>query len=435
MQRRDFLKTVAFSTGVLATSNLEGFAKTLAVSRSKVRNPISKFSKPVAIAMWDFSWLLRHHSGTGEFEDWDKVLDELAERGYNAIRIDAFPHLVAANAEGKIQNEFYYPKADWKEPLWGNKFSVHTRPRQALLEFLPKCGDRGIHVGLSTWFFGEQSKRNEQIKGLGGLVRVWDETLEFLDKNGLLDNVMYVDLLNEYPLFNGFDWLKNKLKMLKTDTKVANIKNSSKEKHKAHDWVPGQSKFNEAQRDFYRKFMTDSLKQLSAKWPGLDFFTSLTRNDNVPWQDMDFSQFALLDVHLWFVLNAKFASDGDYWTIHAMKNDLGFEKAYAVLHKYWQANKEELTKWMENEICSVEKIGKQYGIPYGNTEGWGPIYWMDHPALHWEWVKQAGEIGARLGAKHGYMFNCSSNFTHPQFPGLWKDIKWHRKVTSIIRQI
>lgn len=44
--------------------------------------------------MWDFSWLERRWPGAG-YEDWDKVLDELLEQGYNAIRIDAYPHLIA----------------------------------------------------------------------------------------------------------------------------------------------------------------------------------------------------------------------------------------------------------------------------------------------------------------------------------------------------
>ena len=72
--------------------------------------------------------------------------------------------------------------------------------------------------------------------------------------------------------------------------------------------------------------------------------------------------------------------------------------------------------------------------PCGEFEGWGAINWLDHPALTWEVVQQAGEICARLGRKHGYRFNCTSNFTHPQFPRLWRDVAWHRRVTDIIRQ-
>lgn len=70
--------------------------------------------------MWDFSWLLRHHP-CGEFEDWDAVLDGLVERGYNAIRLDVFPNLVAADAQGRVTEEFHFPKGDWGPAMWGNK--------------------------------------------------------------------------------------------------------------------------------------------------------------------------------------------------------------------------------------------------------------------------------------------------------------------------
>jgi sugar-binding cellulase-like protein len=54
-----------------------------------------KFSRAFAIAMWDFSWAERRWPGAG-YEDWDQALGELKERGYDAVRIDAYPHLVSA---------------------------------------------------------------------------------------------------------------------------------------------------------------------------------------------------------------------------------------------------------------------------------------------------------------------------------------------------
>lgn len=59
-------------------------------------NALQKLARPVAITMWDFSWLERRWPGAG-YEDWDLALDELVERGYDAVRIDAYPHLLAAD--------------------------------------------------------------------------------------------------------------------------------------------------------------------------------------------------------------------------------------------------------------------------------------------------------------------------------------------------
>jgi hypothetical protein len=42
-----------------------------------------------AITRWDFSWLLRRDHDEAKYADVPRVLDELAERGYDVVRIDA----------------------------------------------------------------------------------------------------------------------------------------------------------------------------------------------------------------------------------------------------------------------------------------------------------------------------------------------------------
>ena len=69
---------------------------------------LKDIEQPVAIAMWYVSWLWRRYPGGG-FEDWDRALDELEERGYNAVRIDAFPHLVARDRDGRSVDVFHVP--------------------------------------------------------------------------------------------------------------------------------------------------------------------------------------------------------------------------------------------------------------------------------------------------------------------------------------
>lgn len=89
---------------------------------------------------------------------------------------------------------------------------------------------------------------------------------------------------------------------------------------------------------------------------------------------------------------------------------------------------------MDQAITAVAKKAKQNNITCGNTEGWGPVGWLDHPELNWNWVKEAADIAVVLAKKHNnYKYICSSNFTHPQFKGIWEDIKWHRKITCLIK--
>lgn len=87
LNRRDFLMTpLAASLASLANAALEGSL------RSHVRR------NPLAITMWDFSWLERRWPGAG-YEDWDSILDALKARGYDAVRIDAYPHLIHYGAD------------------------------------------------------------------------------------------------------------------------------------------------------------------------------------------------------------------------------------------------------------------------------------------------------------------------------------------------
>ncbi|MDX9974914.1 MAG: cellulase-like family protein [FCB group bacterium] len=427
MDRRDFLKVSGAAAG-LVLANERGLAQTAA--KAQALPSVTQVKDPVAIAMWDFSWLLRHHPA-GEFADWSKTLDELVARGYNAVRIDAFPALVAADPDGKVVEEYYFGKNDWKPAMWGHQYSVSVRPREALLEFLPKCTERGIHVGFSTWFSGPGV---EKVEGLDGLVRVWNETLSFLDGHGLLDNVFYVDLLNEYPLFHGFSWLEKELKAIREKDLNA-IPDAEQRERQAHQWDKDMGHYNGMQQAFYRTFLCDAIARLRGNWPGLNFFASQTCNDGVPWQNLDFSCTSALDVHNWFVLNGTLGQNTGYWeNIHNLAdNDRKFPEVNAALKANWTANKDALVVWMSEFMQSVAKKGRELGIPYGNTEGWGIINWLDHPALDWDIIKEAAELCARLGIENGYTFNCTSNFTHPQFPRLWADVEWNRKVTSIIR--
>ncbi len=430
MERREFIRNTAAAGSaafLLPTTILKGNILSGEVNAEQSINlPISKIKKPLAIAMWDFSWILRHHQ-YGEFQDWDKALEGLAERGYNAIRMDCMPQFIAADKGGKITEEYRASKKDWIPALWGNDYSMSFRPREALLEFLPKCKKYGIRVGLASWFLPHGNKL-DILNEDGGLLRAWTETLDFLKKNELLnDNIVYIDLLNEYPDCNGYDWMKVELNK-RSDAKKFILNNPNA--HLPQNFKP-QEKDKRLYIKFYNDFANDLIATLKQRFPGLDYFTSFHTWSGL--ENLELTNYSALDFHVWFHHNSTI---GKY--IDAAANtgniDRDIRADYANLITCWKENKGNLVSWIDQMITLIAQKARNNKIVCGNTEGWGPIGWYDHPDLSWDWVKESAEICVDLAKKHDeYKFICSSNFTHPQFKGLWEDIKWHQKITQIIK--
>ncbi|MFH1742194.1 MAG: cellulase-like family protein [bacterium] len=439
MKRRDFVQRISMGAGAMAMSaqaaraagvsgGLKPVSKNNPTANTSRLVRLHELQKPVAIAMWDFSWILRHHL-LGSFEDWDLVLDQLVERGYNAVRVDAMPQFVAADTDGTVQEEFFCAKDGWRPACWGNDVSVYIRPRDALLEFLPKCSERGIHVGLASWFLSHGTPRKDIFQEEGGLLRAWIETLTFLDNHSLLDSVLYVDVLNEYPFWHGYQWLQNEL------NERSDLNKFKEENPDAHipDFDPSRPRegMNPVQRELYNQFVTATLNELKKKWGDLPFYVSLDSEMQLP--NIDLSAFDGLDYHIWFVHNPSW-SDTRYRDIHGLNNEQKFYEIYDDMMRFWRERRKEMIGWMEERITTISQTAKQHGIPCGNTEGWGSIIWIDHPALGWEWVKESGDICSELALQHGYKFICTSNFTHPQFKGMWEDIAWHRRITDRIKK-
>lgn len=423
--RRNFIRQLSAGAGIIS---IPGMLPSLTFQHpeSNLKMPVrvSSLQKPVAIVMWDFSWILRHHH-YGEFENWDHVLEGLAERGYNAIRIDAMPQFVAADTDGKSENEFRSVKNGWQPSLWGNDYTMSFRPKEALLEFLPKCEKYGIKVGLATWFMQHGTNRRDIFKEEGGLLRAWEETLSFLKTNQLLDNVIYTDLLNEYPNWHGYDWLKKNMNRLsgldqyKLDNPEANVP----------DQIISGKNSNQEQQKFYSNFIGSTIRTLKTKYPDMDFYASL--DSSMELDRIDLSEFDALDYHIWFAHTGKIPGLDK---VGARDQSQDYREVYKGLQAYWKENRTTLVQWMEGRLSDISSSAAKHKIVCGNTEGWGPISWFDHPELGWEWTKESAEICVDIAKRHNnYKFICTSNFTHPQFRGMWDDIKWHQRITEKIK--
>jgi len=401
MKRRRFLK-YASSAAILSTPAVGTIPAWAAKPKENKTVPYSAHgsSYPRAITMWDFSWIERRWPGAG-YEDWDRVLDELVLRGYNAVRIDAFPHFVAIDPHKEWTMPPVWSVEDWGSPAL-NKIVIQP----SLNSFIAKCSDRGIKVGLSSWFREDTDNVRLQIKSPEIMADQWIKTLESIANEGLLDAILYVDLCNEWPGEYWAPYFKN---------------------------TPPDLTWGGWHTDTSLSWMRKSAKLVKTAFPDIPVTFSFDANENeLMKKDVSFLDF--LEPHIWMSQQQgqEFYKAIDYK--FELFNNQGYEalakngkKVYYERKTYWDG-------LLTDKITSVASISRKIGQPLMTTECWADINYKDWPLLEWDWIKELCALGVEKAAATGrWVAIATSNFCGPQFTGMWNDVDWHLKMTGIIR--
>jgi hypothetical protein len=375
---------------------LVGTALGSAPTSVAARRPAEKRAR--AITMWDFSWLERRWPGAG-YEDWDIALDGLVERGYDAVRIDVYPHLVATDG-----SKSWLLKPVWNNQDWGAPTLTRVVVLPALLTFLGKCRSRGIKVGLSTWFREDSDNVRQRITDPDKLAAVWRATLDEIARAGLLDALLYVDLCNEWP---GPIWAT---------------------------FVDPPLPWGAWRDPRSLTWMRQSLAALRRDFPTLPLLFSGTAGSIADYATDDARIMDAIEYHIWMVNGNKSEftktvgykgerfSDTGY---HAVQ--LNAASLYASKPAYWQT-------LLTDQIAQAAAASRTAGLPMMTTECWGIVDYKDWPLLPWDWVKELCEIGTLAAARTGrWLAVATSNFCGPQFEGMWRDVAWHRRLTSAIK--
>ena len=355
---------------------------------------------PRAITMWDFSWLERRWPGAG-FEDWDLALDELTERGYNAVRIEAYPHLVGVNPTKEWVLDEVWNQQDWGSP---DRIKVQVQP--ALNEFIRKCGERDIRVGLSSWYRTDTTHQEMTITTPEIMAQRWINTLKTIEDAGLLDNILYVDLCNEWP---GNIW--------------APFFNALYPKVYWGQWDAPES----------MEWMKKAIALVREAYPDLPLVFSTDSQDLWRFKN-DLSYFDLVEHHIWMANQnqGEFLKAIDYkngrFDPQAYKNvQANAERVYREKPDYWSG-------LLIKQIDAMAETARGIGKPLITTECWGIIDYKDWPMLKWDWVKDLCEMGVKEAAATGQWVGiATSNFCAPQFVGMWRDVEWHRRLTTLIK--
>lgn len=352
----------------------------------------------LAITMWEFSWLERRWPGAG-YEDWDKALDGLKARGYDAVRIDAFPHLVAIDPYREWE---LLPH--WNQQDWGSPAINRVKVQPMLNQFIRKCSDRGIKVALSAWFRTDRDNSALLIPSAQRHAEIWIKTLETIDSEGLLNNILYVDMCNEWPL-----------EVWAPFYKPQNL---------ARSWTSQQSV----------DWMKTAVEAVRKRFPSLKYCFSIT-NDFDKWRGVDVSYFDLLELHLWMAQ----CSDEEFFKRinynYERFDSIGYENIAKYAERLYQSCPD---YWLSKLKAGIENLAdwaSDVKLPIITTECWSLVDYKDWPLLNWGWIKEICEFGVNEALKTGkWSAMATSNFCGPQFHGMWDDIEWHKRMTNKIHQ-
>lgn len=154
----------------------------------------------LAIADWDYSWLLRADGrDESEFHLLPRRVEELAERGFKVLRVDAWPHLVAADSHGQTNDDFTVIAHASSRGRRGSQQPRQVRPADKLLRLAQAAKEHGIRLWLTSWLLPDTQARRSQARLPADYVRIWHDTLDWLDQQNALDAVMAVDFGHHFP--------------------------------------------------------------------------------------------------------------------------------------------------------------------------------------------------------------------------------------------
>lgn len=355
---------------------------------------------PLAVAVWDFSWLERRGPGGG-YEDWAVALDELVERGYDCVRIDAYPHLIAADRSASWRLRPVWTQLDWGAPL-----PIEVRPERALYGFLRLCAARGVSVILSSWFREDFTDVRKWLTSPDLHADAWITTLHGIALRGLLDTVVAVDLCNGWaaPIWAPFLYRRfaDRPKPLsRTDEEV-------------------------------RQWTNRALGLVRQEFPTLPLCMSVS-DELTTWADQDVSAHDFLEPHIWMVTGSDFY-DRLGFDLDACLFDPSQTVALRAAEQVYRAAEDHWRAHLAGQIADMARWSHATGKPLVTSQCWALVTWRDDPGLDWGWVKELCAFGVTEAARHGrWVGLATSNFCGPQFRGMWADVEWHRALTARIR--
>lgn len=369
-------------------------------------------SAPLAMACWDYSWLTRRDGRQCEYRNLDLVFEELALRGYNALRLDPFPHLIAPAPNGIVVERFdLLPEG--RELRRGLARPVQVQPRRWLVELLRRARQHDIKLWLSSWFLADTQARRSFVRRPRDFIQVWAETLGFIEREGFADQVVAVDFCHQFPLLPAAAGAHRRIFGVHRANPLPHLLN----------WSTGTEQRIE-------EYLLEVPRSLRSLFPAFLYGVSAGPALEHSLRQMDTSELDFVDSHVWLTDDPRFRiATGDILPVNGppvLENVRGRVAAllYRQSRDHWnQRLHARLARQVD--FARVRRV-----LP---TIGEGYIKTGNEQALDWGWVRAVSEQVISDAVEHGISVVNPGIYARPHSPQFWGDEQWHRRMTAKIR--
>ena len=366
----------------------------------------------LTFAMWDQAFLLRHGPG-GSFADWDRVLDETIERGYNTVRLDPMPQWLDLKQPDTV---LHWPDPQAPYLPWDWNTAVTAPAARWLIEFMEKLLARPeLHYTLSAWWFGLTP--GHALQGPATLrtpashtegAEMWAVMLQEWKRRFGFARLVYVDVANEVPYF--FPGFLDRLK-----------------KEHGLDWGASAA-FTPAQAQAIAAELNPALALLRREFPELRFTLSI--HGDLRWLDVPL-ELDCLDVHFYADADPRWSQRtrfGEFMPHLYSRNDWHAEFSDRC-RRTAAAVAPMLRQRQRAKLAQFATWAAERGAPLTTTEAWSTWYYFDSPDLDWGWLLEWAEWSVEDALDAGMWGWTPHNYLQPHFAN-WRDVDWHRRLTD-----
>jgi hypothetical protein len=367
----------------------------------------------LTMAMWDQAYALRHMPG-GSFADYDRVLEETVERGYNTVRIDPMPQWIDLRNPDRV--------LEWPDPHepfmpWDWNTAVKGPVGLWIIDFMQKLQKHAsLHYTLSAWWFmpglptsppapAVLRRPTTMLEG----AEMWAVLLTDWKRRFGFDRLLYVDIANETPYF--FPQLQERLKQA------------------TGAGFGGSAAFTPAQISFLANEINKPLALLRREFPELVFTTSI--HADVRWLDVPL-ELDCLDVHFYADADPRWTERtrfNDFVDDNLFKTDRWFAEFSARSMKTSAAIAPMLRARERFKMTEFAQWAERRGAPLTTTEAWSTWYYIDDPRLDWSWLLDWSAWSVEDAIACKFWGWTPHNYAAPQFAN-WKDVRWHRTLNE-----